>query len=143
MKIQKFSTESDKDVINSAYNMAFDKYNVPIEERANARDWHFIRHEVSKSMSNVVTGRPSPIMNRGLKPSREVIKLTFQNDDFTPYLYNRKAKTSKQKFDILTKELIRKDININTFKEYAEVLDVSKKQITAVIQQSIKSLFGG
>ena len=140
MKLVKFPEESNSGVINRAYNIVFQKHKIPESQQKEAKDWLFIRQEVSQFMANKVLGHTKPIKNRGFNPPREIIRLAFQQD-LVPQLYHGKLKTSKQKFAYLSKLFLRKEINLSTFTEYAKVLDVKERQIKATITQSLKSLF--
>ena len=142
MKIQNFSGDSDRDTINNAISQALTLHKVPESQHKEAKDWFYIRQEVSKIMSVRATGRATPIMNRGFKPPREIIKLAFTNDT-APQLYHSKLRTSKQKFAVLSKAFIRRDISVDVFTDYAKAIDIKEKQINTVINNSLKTLFGG
>ena len=142
MKSQNFAGETDGDTIKNAVLEALSIHKVPVTQIKEAKNWFFIRREVSRIMSSKITGRAIPIMNRGFKPPREIIKLAFTQDT-PPSLYHGKIRTSRQKFAVLTKALLRKEIDVYTFTDYAGALDIKEKQIDAVINCSLKAIFGG
>jgi len=142
MLIEKFSNETDRNVISNAFKTAFERHNIPKEQQKDAKTWHNIRQEVSQSMFPRVTGRPVPMVNRGIKPTREIIKMAFSRDKF-PGIYPWNAKTDKLKFAFLKRALARNEVSITHFKEFASVLDVKEAAIKKAIKAIMVNQFGG
>ena len=140
MKFVKFPTDTNANVLNRAFEKSFEKFKVPIEERKDAKEWHFVKQDVSKQMGYKLLGRPVPIKNRGMKPTIEVLRMAHTTD-LPRTIYPRKAKTSIQKFQILQKLLLVGEIDFPTFKEFSQVLDINTKKIQQTVNQALSKLF--
>ena len=131
MRIIKLPEESDRDVINDAYEQALNKFDIPPTERKEACTWNFIQQDVGKTMQPKVLGKilPLPKLNRG-RVNVEVARASHIS--FMPFLqaYPFKVKSDAQRFQYLTKMFVKEEINKDVYVEFADVLDVKNKDDT-------------
>ena len=131
MKIIKTSEQSNRDVINKAYEQALTRFEVPPTERKEACTWNFIQQEVGKIMQPKVLGKvlPLPKLSRG-RVNGEVVRTS--HIAVTPFLktYPFKAKNDAQRFRHLTKMFVKEEIDKEVYVEFADVLDVKNKEDT-------------
>jgi len=132
--------ETERNILNRAFKISFAKFKIPKEEQKAAKKWNNVRQDVSKQMSSKLVGRPVPIINRGIKPTNEVLRMTFTSD-LPKTIYPRQAKNNTQKFQILRKLLLKGELKFPMFKEYAESLNITDKTIQKTVNQALNNLF--
>ena len=101
--------------------------NLPIleEEREEARDWHTVKHEVSRRMVKGIVGRPVPKRASRVTPVRDAFLLTRKQ---FPPTYPKKLKTDAQKQKYLKELYENHHISRQVYADMVSVLKVKPKK---------------
>ena len=133
---------NDRQVVSQAYKQEFINLNIPIDEQEDAKNWRFLKILISKRLQPLMLGRPFPIKQSGLKPSGEVLRMTHYSD-LPISIYPSSAISDGQKMTVLKKKLLKNEISVKFFKEYASVLNYSDTKLQKIENDILKIKIGG